>query len=384
MDRISAAPGQDETSSGAVTTARAAFGAWLRAEREAKGISLEEIARVTKIQIRALERLEDAQFDDLPADVFVRGFIRNYARVVGLDADAALSRYDDCGVTPGPAASTRAKAMIETMSELAPNAAKGVQSVVTRKLPTGPVALLSKPAAPPVQPAQPALEVRDDIGAIVASVPVPEDLAEGSLRMPIAPAIEVEPEPVVEAAPVVVEEEAPKKKGRKKRSGGKTRKSKKSEIVETVEAAAPVEAVIDSPSEGMEITILVDDPIVDPMQDQEAPPPVLVTPPRNVDLTRARPSKAPTLVIDDADPESAERLREARLSDDKADGKRSFLPSSVTRALLDSEKGHRGGLTLAVIILLIVATLTLSYLMRRPSSSGEGVTMTSQPTDVVA
>ena len=45
--------------------------------------------------------------------------------------------------------------------------------------------------------------------------------------------------------------------------------------------------------------------------------------------------------------------------------------------LIDREDrtARQGGLTLAVIILLIAATLTLSYLMRRPSSSGDGVTL---------
>ncbi len=83
----------------------------------------------------------------------------------------------------------------------------------------------------------------------------------------------------------------------------------------------------------------------------------------------------PTLVIDDADPESAAQVMEDR---EQADAvmtnaqRRSFLPP----ILLDREdRGARqGGLTLAVIILLIAATLTLSYLMRRPSSSGDGVT----------
>jgi hypothetical protein len=43
--------------------------------------------------------------------------------------------------------------------------------------------------------------------------------------------------------------------------------------------------------------------------------------------------------------------------------------------LLDSEEGsRRGALTLAVIILVIVATLTMSYLIRRPNDSGDGVT----------
>jgi hypothetical protein len=59
--------------------------------------------------------------------------------------------------------------------------------------------------------------------------------------------------------------------------------------------------------------------------------------------------------------------------------RRSFLPP----ILLDEPAARQGGLTLAVIILLIVATLTLSYLMRRPSSSGEGITsLPAAPTHV--
>jgi hypothetical protein len=98
--------------------------------------------------------------------------------------------------------------------------------------------------------------------------------------------------------------------------------------------------------------------------------PVRVTPPRS-----SRPFAAPSLVIDDDHPEDAERTREERARA-KDGGWRSFLPP----ALLDQERGSRqGGLTLAVIILLIVATLTLSYLMRRPSSTGEGITRAATP-----
>ena len=46
--------------------------------------------------------------------------------------------------------------------------------------------------------------------------------------------------------------------------------------------------------------------------------------------------------------------------------------------------GRQGGLTLAVIILLIAATLTLSYLMRRPSASGDGMTQREAPTQPIA
>ena len=78
----------------------------------------------------------------------------------------------------------------------------------------------------------------------------------------------------------------------------------------------------------------------------------------------------PSLVIDDADPESAERVLEERAETQTP--RRSFLPP----ILLDREdrSARQGGLTLAVILLLIAATLTLSYLMRRPSAAGDGMT----------
>ena len=80
-------------------------------------------------------------------------------------------------------------------------------------------------------------------------------------------------------------------------------------------------------------------------------------------------------VIDDADPEGAEHAFEARRRSAKERGLSAFLPP----ILLDREdrSARQGGLTLAVIILLIAATLTLSYLMRRPSASGDGVTQTA-------
>jgi hypothetical protein len=86
----------------------------------------------------------------------------------------------------------------------------------------------------------------------------------------------------------------------------------------------------------------------------------------------------PSLVIDDADPESAERVLEERT--ETLAPRRSFLPP----ILLDREdrSARQGGLTLAVILLLIAATLTLSYLMRRPSASGDGMTGRETPASI--
>lgn len=69
------------------------FGAWLRREREIREIPLHEIADTTKISIRYLEALEQDRFDVLPAPVFAKGFLREYARYVGLDPDDVINSY---------------------------------------------------------------------------------------------------------------------------------------------------------------------------------------------------------------------------------------------------------------------------------------------------
>jgi cytoskeleton protein RodZ len=70
----------------------APFGSWLRQQREMREITLREISDTTKISLRYLEALEQERFDLLPARVFARGFLRQYARYVGLDPDEAVNR----------------------------------------------------------------------------------------------------------------------------------------------------------------------------------------------------------------------------------------------------------------------------------------------------
>lgn len=57
----------------------------LRAAREEKGVSLEEIASETRIPLRHLENLESAEWDKLPAPTYTIGFAKAYAGAVGLD-----------------------------------------------------------------------------------------------------------------------------------------------------------------------------------------------------------------------------------------------------------------------------------------------------------
>jgi cytoskeletal protein RodZ len=72
----------------------ASFGEELRREREIRGISLKEIADATKISKRFLEAIERNDHKTLPAPVFTRGFIREYARYLGLNADEIVNRYN--------------------------------------------------------------------------------------------------------------------------------------------------------------------------------------------------------------------------------------------------------------------------------------------------
>lgn len=65
----------------------------LKKRREARGISLEEAARLTNIDIKYLEALEKAEFDKLPDPMYVKGYIRTYARELGIDALPLLRYY---------------------------------------------------------------------------------------------------------------------------------------------------------------------------------------------------------------------------------------------------------------------------------------------------
>ena len=72
----------------------ASFGEDLRREREIRGISLKEISDATKISKRFLEAIEKNDHRALPAPVFTRGFVREYARYVGLSSEEMVNRYN--------------------------------------------------------------------------------------------------------------------------------------------------------------------------------------------------------------------------------------------------------------------------------------------------
>ncbi len=66
----------------------------LKKEREMRGVSLDEIAKATRINKKFLAALEENDFDVLPAPVFVTGFLRSYASHLGVDADSLVAEYE--------------------------------------------------------------------------------------------------------------------------------------------------------------------------------------------------------------------------------------------------------------------------------------------------
>jgi cytoskeleton protein RodZ len=69
------------------------FGDKLKRERELRGVTLEEIAKATKIGNRALKALEDEHFDQLPGGIFNKGFVRAYAKFLGLDEEQMVADF---------------------------------------------------------------------------------------------------------------------------------------------------------------------------------------------------------------------------------------------------------------------------------------------------
>ncbi len=74
-------------------TGEGSIGETLRGARESQRISLQQAEQVTRIRREFLQALERDDFATLPGSAYAKGFLRNYARFLGLDADALNARY---------------------------------------------------------------------------------------------------------------------------------------------------------------------------------------------------------------------------------------------------------------------------------------------------
>ena len=69
------------------------FGEFLQQMRQQRGVTLEHVVSRTKISLRMLKALEQNDFSQIPGEVIARGFVRAYARFLGLDETEVIKRY---------------------------------------------------------------------------------------------------------------------------------------------------------------------------------------------------------------------------------------------------------------------------------------------------
>ena len=93
------------------------FGEKLKREREMRAITLEEIADATKIGTRSLRALEEEHFDQLPGGIFNKGFVRAYARFLGIDEEQAVADYMTATNEVGNSTATQLAALADQVEQ---------------------------------------------------------------------------------------------------------------------------------------------------------------------------------------------------------------------------------------------------------------------------
>jgi cytoskeleton protein RodZ len=103
------------------------FGMRLKEQREKRGITLDQISQSTKIGHRFLEALEEDHFERLPGGIFNKGFVRAYARCVGMDEEQVVADYlTATGANQPKTGEAEEPPVIETPAETTPDRAAGL------------------------------------------------------------------------------------------------------------------------------------------------------------------------------------------------------------------------------------------------------------------
>ncbi len=92
-DKIAGQPVDETGPEAAVENVRTTPGSLLLAQRETLELSLQHVADELNLTMHYVRALESDSYDKLPGDVFVKGYIRSYARLLGLDPDQMLEIY---------------------------------------------------------------------------------------------------------------------------------------------------------------------------------------------------------------------------------------------------------------------------------------------------
>ena len=146
------------------------IGSYLRRQRELRGISAEELARVTRIPLRSLERLEAGSFDG-EIDGFVRGFVRTVAVALGLDADETVARMLAEPVAEGAAGYVPPKRTPRALVALAVLAALLLAVGLVRIVASGDATPKSLPGGEIVYRVDPVRSLAESQAGVEASAP---------------------------------------------------------------------------------------------------------------------------------------------------------------------------------------------------------------------
>jgi cytoskeleton protein RodZ len=95
-----------------------ALGERFRAAREARGLSLSDVADQIRIRSVYLAALEDESWNAIGAPVYIRGFLRTYARFLGIDPEEAVAAFNRTLPQPPPPSASAREARRETTSPL--------------------------------------------------------------------------------------------------------------------------------------------------------------------------------------------------------------------------------------------------------------------------
>jgi cytoskeletal protein RodZ len=129
--------------------AEASIGRYLARQRQLRRISLDDLAALTKIPRRSLERLEAGAFDGSP-DGFARGFVRTVAEALGLDPAEAVMRLMDEPDADEPGPGGRRLARVLPLAGIGLGVALALLCVMLWKLLAGWLGPVQEPRAPEV------------------------------------------------------------------------------------------------------------------------------------------------------------------------------------------------------------------------------------------
>ena len=151
--------GTDSLAQDAAPESALSAGAMLRAGREAAGLTIAAVTQQLKLAPRQVTALEDGDFAGLPGRTFVRGFIRNYARLLRLDADEVLAALPDAAAPaanehPSLAPTPRPMGELPADANRRPSPARwAIPLALVAVVTVGAIYEMARPPAEPTRPA---------------------------------------------------------------------------------------------------------------------------------------------------------------------------------------------------------------------------------------